>query len=97
MSLRKKYKSEEKIKMILEAISYPDGQAAYFRKKGITENLFYKWKNQLLSQADKVFQPKHKETNREQQLKSELLKKDQIISSLVEENLKLKKNYGDLI
>jgi transposase-like protein len=83
--------------MVLEAMAYSDGKSAYCRQKGITENLFYKCKNQLLDQADKVFSPKQKETSREQQLKTELVKKDQIISSLVEENLELKKNFGDLM
>jgi len=94
MNQRKKYGSKEKIKMVLEAMTYPDGQSAYFRQKGITENLFYKWKNQLLSQADRVFIPTPKASNREQRLQQELIKKDQIIANLVEENLKLKKNFG---
>ena len=81
MSSQKKYSSKEKVTMVLEAIDYPDGKSAYCRQKGIAESLFYKWKDQLLSQSDKVFAPKQKETNKEQQLKRELAKKDQIIFS----------------
>ena len=91
---KRHYSNEQKVRMILEGLSYPDGIAAYCRSKGIKDTLFYKWKNQLLSNANAVFSPGKKETSKELRMKEELIKKDSIISELVEENIELKKKYG---
>jgi transposase-like protein len=94
--IRKKntYTPEMKAKMILEGLTYPDGISAYCRKTGIKDTLFYKWKTQLIINAHEVFKPKQKVTTQEQRLSEEIMKKDRIISELVEENINLKKFNG---
>lgn len=94
--MRKKnnYSPEEKIKFVFECLTYPDGVGAYCRTKGIRDVLFYKWKNQILENGSEVFKPKQKENQREIKLKEQLLKKESIISELVEENISLKKKNG---
>ena len=94
MSKRKQYSPKQKVKLVLEALTYPDGISAFCRKNGITENMFYKWKDKLLSNADVVFNRKKESSNKENYLKELLSKKDKIISALAEENVELKKNFG---
>jgi len=69
-----------------------DGIAAYCRRKGISDVLFYQWKKQLLNNADSVFNKtsttSEKQINR---LKEDLQRKDQIIAAVTEEALELKK------
>ena len=36
------YSPEEKVRMVLEGLQYPDGIAKYCRSKGIRDTLFYK-------------------------------------------------------
>jgi len=39
------YSPEDKVRIVLEGLSYPIGIANYFKSKGIRDTLFYKWKN----------------------------------------------------
>jgi len=95
MSKRKQYSAKQKVKLVIEALSYPDGISAFCRKTGITDAMFYNWKDKLLSSADNVFNQKKKSTSTENHLKELLTRKDKIISALAEENIELKKNFGD--
>lgn len=90
------YTPEEKVNIVFEGLIYPDGIAAYCRTKGIRDVLFYKWKNQIITNSKEIFGPKKKITKEEIKLKEELQKKDSIISELVEENITLKKKNGIL-
>jgi len=94
MKVKQTYSPEEKARMVLEGLTYPDGIAKYCRSKGIRDTLFYKWKNQLEKNAKMVFAPQAKESAVEVRLRNELSKKDTIISELVAENLALKKKTG---
>jgi len=40
---RKKYSSEEKIRIVLEGLRGEDSISAICRKEGIAQNLYYKW------------------------------------------------------
>jgi transposase len=92
--IKSTYSPEEKVKVVLEGLSYPDGIAKYCRSKGIRDTLFYKWKSQLEKNAKLVFGPPKKESAGEVRLRNELSRKDTIISELVAENLELKKKHG---
>ena len=87
---------EMKNKAVFDGLVYPDGIAAFCRKLGIRDTMFYNWKNHLLSKGQMVFRQSKKETAVEQRLRNELSKKDSIISALVEENIELKKKFGSL-
>lgn len=92
--VKNSYSPEDKVRIVLEGLQYPDGVAKYCRSKGIRDTLFYKWKNQLEKNAKLVFSPQAKESGLEVRLKDELGRKDTIISELVAENLELKKKHG---
>ena len=92
--IKHSYSPEQKAKIVLEGLSYPDGIAKYCRSIGIRDALFYKWKAQLEKNAKMVFAPHAKESATEVRLQEEINRKDSIISELVAENLALKKKSG---
>ncbi|GLI54159.1 transposase [Thermodesulfovibrio yellowstonii] len=92
--IKNSYSPEQKARIVLEGLSYPDGIAKYCRSKGIRDALFYKWKAQLEKNAKMIFAPQAKESAAEVRLRDELNRKDSIISELVAENLALKKKTG---
>jgi transposase-like protein len=91
---KSQYSPEQKLKMVMESLSYPDGIGAYCRSKGIRDTQIYKWKEQLLSSANAVYGAKKKDDSKETEYRSKLIRKDEIISELVSENITLKKNLG---
>lgn len=91
---RTKYTPEQKLKMVLESLTYPDGIGAYCRTKGIRDTQIYKWKEQLEQRANEVFGPRKNDSGNEAAYLSKLARKDEIISELVSENIDLKKKYG---
>lgn len=89
-----KYTPEQKLKMVLESLSYPDGIGAYCRSKGIRDTQIYKWKEQLQERANEVYGPKKTNNGMEIAYQSKIARKDEIISELVSENIDLKKKHG---
>ena len=45
---RRKYSSEEKIRIVLEGIRGEDSIAALCRREGISQNIYYKWSKDFL-------------------------------------------------
>lgn len=91
---KKNYIPEQKLKMVLESISYPDGIGAYCRTKGIRDTQIYKWKEQLIERSHDVYGPKKLNTDIALDYHTKLARKDEIISELVSENIELKKKFG---
>jgi hypothetical protein len=64
--------------------------------------MFYKWEKQLFEGATETFSGDHsrngagKEAAQIKKLEQKVAKKDEVISWLTEENIKLKKTFGDL-
>ncbi len=52
---RKKYSSEEKIRIILEGLRGEESIAAICGKEGIHQNLYYKWSKDFLDAGKKRF------------------------------------------
>lgn len=89
------YTPEQKLKMVMESLVYPDGIGAYCRSKGIRDTQIYKWKEQLLSHANEVYGTKKHDDGKEAAYKSKIARKDEIICELVSENITLKKKIGE--
>lgn len=93
---REKYSSSFKVKAVLEALRDPDGISAYCRRTGIHEVLIYRWQSQMIKNADYLFAKTPPSVqDKINRLKSELVRKDQIISAVTEEALELKKKLVD--
>jgi len=89
---KQKYSSSFKVRTILEGLKDPDGIAAYCRRAGISDVLFYQWQRQMLNNADALFEKIPKATEAKiNRLEEELKRKDQIIAVVTEEALDLKK------
>ncbi|GAB6137393.1 transposase [Halanaerobaculum tunisiense] len=73
MGKHKKISSEEKLKIVLEALENGNISETC-RKHGIYENQFYQWKEKLLDNADKVFNHGNKRDPEKEKLKQ--VKKD---------------------
>ena len=50
---RKKYSSEEKIRIVLEGIRGEESVSSLCRREGISENLYYRWSKDFLEAGKK--------------------------------------------
>ena len=53
---RKKYSSEEKIRIVLEGLKGEDSISAICRREGIVPNLYYRWSKDFLEAGKKRLQ-----------------------------------------
>lgn len=89
---KQKYSNSFKVRTVLEGLKSPDGVAAYCRRQGISDVLFYQWQKRMLENADALFTRDSKSTTKRiSELESELKRKDHIIAAVTEEALELKK------
>jgi len=56
VSPRKKYSTEEKIRVVLEGLRGEDSIAAICRREGISANLYYRWSKDFLEAGKKRLQ-----------------------------------------
>ena len=97
---RKKYPPEKKVEILREHLKNQIPISELCEKYGVHPNMFYKWEKQLFEGALETFcadrKANGKETEELRKLKQKVQKKDEVISWLTEENIKLKKTFGDL-
>ena len=99
---RKKYPPKKKVEILREHLKNKMSVSEVCEKYDIHPNMFYKWEKQLFERALDLFsgEPrgngKNKETTEVKKLKDRVQKKDEVISWLTEENINLKKTFGDL-
>jgi transposase len=99
---RRKYPPEKKIEILREYLKNKVPISELCEKYGIHPNMFYKWEKQLFEGATETFSGDHsrngagKEATLIKKLEEKVKKKDEVISWLTEENIKLKKTFGDL-
>ena len=87
-----KYSNQLKVRTVLEGLKSPDGIAAYCRRIGVSDVLFYQWQKQMLANADGLFSRSSQSAAKKiSELESELKRKDHIIAAVTEEALELKK------
>lgn len=99
---RKKYPPEKKVEILREHLKNKMSVSEVCEKYGIHPNMFYKWEKLLFERALELFSGERggngnsKEVAEVKKLKDKVHKKDEVISWLTEENIKLKKSFGDL-
>ena len=52
---RKKWKSKEKLEIVLEGLKNQCSVAELCNRYGIKQSMYYKWRDQLLKNGDQVF------------------------------------------
>ena len=82
---RRKYSSEEKIRIIIEGLRGEDSIASICRKEGIAQNLYYKWSKDFLEAGKR-------------RLSGDIIREanSNEVSELRSENTHLKQLYADL-
>jgi transposase-like protein len=97
---RHNYTPEEKVAILkrhlVEKVPVSDLCDEYH----LQPKVFYTWQQQFFENAPAAFtrgkEPKRKETQRIEQLEEKLRKKHEVLSELMEEHVKLKKELGEL-
>ena len=92
---RRKYSTEEKIRIVLEGLRGEESIAELCRREGINPTQYYSWRKHLLSSADRVFNENGQKPSRQQErLESDLARAKDVIAEITSENLELKKTLS---
>ena len=94
---RRKYSSEEKIRIVLEGLRGEESVAELCRREGISSNLYYKWSKEFLEAGKKrlMGDTKREATSGEvRSLKSENRQLKELVADLSLKNVILKKSLG---
>ena len=92
---RRKWSAGEKLRLVLQGLDPSVSVADLCRREGISPNLFYLWKKQLLTSASKVFDAKAgRPTAAEEKKEAELARLKEVVVEITAENLELKKGLS---
>ncbi|MCF8379412.1 MAG: transposase [Bacteroidales bacterium] len=94
---RKKYSSEEKIRIVLEGLRGEDSIAELCSREGINANVYYKWSKDFLEAGKKRLNGDTKReanSNEVHKLKGENFDLKQLVAELSLENRMLKKSLN---
>jgi len=96
---RRKYSSEEKIRIILEGLRGEDSIAEICRREGISPNLYYRWSKDFLEAGKKRLQGdtvREANTSEVTNLRSENRQLKELVADLSLKNIVLKKSLNGL-
>jgi transposase len=93
---KRKWAAAEKLRIVLEGMNPGVAVSDLCRREGISANLYYLWKKQLLSSANKIFDAKAGRPGAAEQKKAaELQRLKDVVVEITAENLELKKGLSD--
>ncbi|MBF0636629.1 transposase [Prosthecochloris sp. N3] len=98
---RKNYTSQEKVFIIKRHLVDQVPVSDLCDEYNLQPNVFYRWQKEFFENGSAAFEKKNvKKTSAEQQrieqLEAKLRNKNDVLSELMEEHVKLKKDLGDL-
>jgi transposase-like protein len=98
---QRKINAEQKVIILRELLENDRSVSQLSEEYGVNPNLIYRWKKQLFEEAVEIFKPKSNkdETKKDREikkLKEQLTKKETAISYLLNDNIALKKNLGEI-
>jgi len=97
---RHNYTPEEKVAILKRHLVEQVPISDLCDKYQLQPTVFYHWQKQFFENGAAAFtqdkNPKRQETQRIEQLEAKLLKKHEVLSELMEEHVKLKKELGEL-
>lgn len=99
MEERKHYSAQEKMMILRELLENKVQIGELSEKYHIHPNVIYQWKKTLFEKGEQLFEDKKEKINRKSEekisrLESKLKDKYSLISELVEDNIRLKKNLN---
>ena len=98
MESKRSYVAEEKLKIVLEGMSGTISVSDLCRKYDIKPARFYYWKDQLLNSAPEIFENRGRKVDEDRiraEKESEISRLKATIAEVVQENLDMKKKFGD--
>jgi len=98
---RRRFSAEEKVRILKRHLVDKEAVSDICEKEGIQPTLFYQWQRQFFENGAAAFERKSSkkesiEAERLRLLEAKLHKKDEVISELMEDHVRLKKELGDL-
>lgn len=91
-SKRRKWKAEEKLRIVLAGLDGSIEISELCRREGINPTQYYGWKKQLIGSAGKVFADERKKKSAEEErMETDLRRAKDVIAEITAENLELKK------
>jgi transposase-like protein len=97
---RHNYTPEEKVLILKRHLIEGVAVSALCEEYNLQPTIFYKWRQQFFENAAAAFTPDKQsgrsESRRIQKLEEKLQKKNEVLSELMEEHVKLKKELGEL-
>ena len=92
---KRKWSAADKLRIVLAGLDPNASVSDLCRREGISPNLYYLWKKQLLSSASKVFEGKAGRTSvAEEKKEAELQRLKEVVVEITAENLELKKGLS---
>ena len=98
MAAKRVYTPEEKLKIVLEGMSGTISVSDLCRKYDLKPARFYYWKDQLLNSAPEIFENRGRKVDEDRiraEKESEISRLKATIAEVVQENLDMKKKFGD--
>ncbi len=98
---RKRFVAEDKVRLLRRHLLDKVAVSEICEEHGIQPTVFYRWQKQFFENGASAFdhkssKKKSRESDRVAALESKLRKKDEVISELMEDHVKLKKELGEL-
>jgi transposase len=94
MKNRRKFTARQRVQVVLEGLQTDTSVAEVCRRYGISTGLYYRWRDQLFENADRLFEKKGQGSEAVQELEVENRRLKEVIAEITAENLDLKKTPG---
>ena len=100
---RRRFTPEQKAQIVRRHLAGKEAVSALAEEFGLQPSQIHTWVNQVLAQADKAFErsaengrAEKAQDRRIEQLEAKLANKNEVIAELLEENVRAKKESGEL-
>ncbi|MFQ5538352.1 MAG: transposase [Gemmatimonadota bacterium] len=90
MKKRRKFTARQRVQIVLEGMQADTSVAGTCRRHGITSSLYYRWRDQLFGNADRLFEKRGKRSDEVELLEAENLRLKEVIAEITSENLELR-------
>lgn len=94
MKNRRKFTARQRVQIVLEGLQGDTSVAEVCRRHEISSTLYYRWRDQVFENADRLFEKKGKRSEELEDLESENRRLKEVIAEITSENLDLKKTPG---
>lgn len=94
MRKRRKFTARQRVQIVLEGMQGDTSVAEVCRRHQISSTLYYRWRDQLFENADRLFEKKGKRSEELEDLEAENRRLKEVIAEITSENLDLKKTPG---